>query len=68
MTKTATHRLIDIEFGSDLEEHVSAARASGESWNSIARTIYDRTRIAVTPETLRTWFSSLPSGSEAKSA
>lgn len=59
MSKTATYRLIETGLDSDLESFVKAQRENGASWDAIAREIYDRTRVAVTKETLRNWFAEL---------
>jgi hypothetical protein len=64
MTKTATYRLIEIGLHEEFHGFVAAQRAAGESWDAIARTIYDRTQIAITRETLRNWFAELATQSE----
>lgn len=41
-----------------LDEYVMERRKDGESWETIARTLYVLTEVSVTGETLRHWFNS----------
>lgn len=60
-----TYLLLQDRLGSDLQEHVSGLRQSGESWHAIANELGNRTDVLVTPETLRLWFGAMPKGQRA---
>lgn len=54
--RTRTYLLIEERLGRSLGRYVAAARRNDKSWNAIAREIHEKTQVAVTSETLRTWF------------
>jgi hypothetical protein len=56
-TTTATRRLLDLLLDEGIEAFVSERRDRGDPWRTIARDVYDRTDVDITPETLRSWFT-----------
>lgn len=52
---TPTYLLVQDRLGTNLDQHIAARRAEGESWTSIAYEIRDITGMSVTGETLRSW-------------
>lgn len=63
-----TYLLVEERLGSDLRKHVAKLRRAGESWNSIAHDLSDRTEVVITDETLRIWFRAMPKGATAGAA
>lgn len=55
-TTSRTYLLIEERLDSTLADFVDRARASGDSWNTIARNLLAATSVSVTSETLRMWF------------
>lgn len=53
---TPTALLIQERLGAPLATYVAERRNQGQSWNAVARALYDDTGIAVTSETLRNWY------------
>lgn len=58
--RTRTYELLEERLGKNLARYVAAARKAGKSWNAIALELHGETKVAVTSETLRIWFASLP--------
>lgn len=59
--RTPTFALIEDRLGKNLTRYVLAARtptptSPKRSWNAIALDLHQKTGVAVTSETLRTWF------------
>lgn len=56
---TPMHRLADALLGDDgpLESYVAQRRAAGRSWRLVARDLYEKVDVDLTPEILRRWFS-----------
>lgn len=53
---TPQQTLIEIRLGGDLAGFVHRSRAEGKAWRPIAAEISEKTRIAVSHETLRQWY------------
>jgi hypothetical protein len=57
-TKTATRQLLDLMLEGQLDALVSERRDQGVPWRLIAREVYERTGVDITPQALRVWYQS----------
>ncbi len=53
--ESAMRRLATVLLGEPVNEWITAKRAMGMSWRSIANHLEDETSVSVTHETLRQW-------------
>lgn len=65
---TPTYALLEERLGKNLRRYVAAARRAKKSWNAIALDLHAETKVAVTSETLRIWFSGLLKDDETADA
>lgn len=52
---TAKAQLIEIKLGEPLLPFIQAQRCDGASWDAIARTLWTRTGVSVTDQTVRNY-------------
>lgn len=54
--RTARFELVQVRLGRDLVQYVNGRRDARDSWRTIAADLSAITGVAVSYETLRTWF------------
>lgn len=59
MPRPPKFQLVELKLGADLDSYLSERRAAGDSFDTIARTLWDLTGISVTGVTVSNWCADL---------
>ena len=67
MSRPPKFQLVDLKLGGKLEIFLTERREAGDSFETIARNLWDRTGVSVTGVTVSNWFTMLDTPAEAAS-
>lgn len=56
MRQTPLQKLVELHLGRDLQAYITAGRAQGKDWRTLAEEISTKTGLSVSHESLRQWF------------